>query len=45
MPQENLDTQTIDELKHEETPGYKRVFYIAITVSALYLLLILIETL
>jgi len=45
MPQENLDTQTIDELKHEELPGYRKVFYIAITVSALYLLLILIETL
>ena len=33
------------ELTHEPVPGYRTVFFIAITVGALYLGLILFETL
>ncbi len=33
------------ELSHEPVPGYRRVFFIAITIGALYLGLILYKTL
>jgi len=33
------------ELGHEAVPGYKKIFFIAITVASLYLLIILINTL
>ena len=33
------------ELTHEPVPGYRRVFFIAIAIGALYLGLILFETL
>lgn len=33
------------ELTHEPVPGYRTVFFIAITIGALYLGLILFETL
>ena len=33
------------ELTHEPVPGYRTVFFIAITVGALYLALILFKTL
>jgi hypothetical protein len=33
------------ELTHEPVPGYRTVFFIAITIGALYLGLILLETL
>jgi len=33
------------ELSHEPVPGYRRVFFIAITIGALYLGLLLYKTL
>ena len=33
------------ELSHEPVPGYRRIFFIAITIGALYLGLILYKTL
>ena len=32
------------ELSHEPVPGYRRIFFIAITIGALYLGLILFNT-
>jgi hypothetical protein len=36
--------EEITELKHEPEPGYKTVFYIALTIAALYLAFIFFKT-
>jgi hypothetical protein len=36
--------EEIMELKHEPKPGYKMVFYIALTIAALYLAFIFLKT-
>jgi hypothetical protein len=39
------DNKEIMELSHEPVPGYRKAFYISITVGSLYLALILLNTL
>ena len=39
------DNKEIMELSHEPVPGYRKAFFIAITVGYLYLALILLNTL
>lgn len=41
----NQDHQEKMELSHEPVPGYRKAFFIAITVGSLYLALILVNTL
>lgn len=37
--------QELMELKHEPEPGYKKAFYVIVTMAALYLAMILFKTL
>jgi hypothetical protein len=38
------EREEIKELKHEPVPGYRTVFYIVLTIAALYLAVIILKT-
>ncbi len=45
MNEEHQEHEELMELSHEPVPGYRTVFFIAITIGVLYLGIILFNTL
>lgn len=37
--------EELKELHHEEVPGYKKIFYIVLVISVIYLAIIFLKTL